>query len=363
MRFFSSLALALPVFAAATPTSVAPRWNRGNGDTSILNFELALEQLENAFYDQGLGKFDENTCRASGFPNYSRGRFEEIRQHELVHAAFLREAIRRAGADTVEPCRYRFPLENPATFAQGSLDISTIVAAAYTGALGLLENREYRVTNGQILSVESRQASWVNSALFRKNPWNTAFDTALTLRQAWSALSRYIESCPGQNAELVPPQSTNPFPRLDVVSRLVPGQRGQVRFQGADNCEQRGLYVVFKTGLQEVRAKLQNNGFFIVPQQVANTGANFIFVTSNSNPCGDENIVAGPTIYQFSFGSYDNTGTGLAISDVETSGDFRPEGNAADNGRSENIVSDEGAGSDNSRSRPGNHSDKNSSVW
>ncbi|KAF5349106.1 hypothetical protein D9756_009516 [Leucocoprinus leucothites] len=306
MRFFAFLAVALPTLAAATPTSIVPRWNHGDSDTMILNFELAISQLENAFYDEGLRRFDQNAFRRAGFPNFARGRFREIQQHEREHTDFLREAVRESGADTINRCRYRFPLENPRTFARASLDISTIVAAAFTGALGHLENREYSVANGMILSVEARQAGWVNSALFKKNPWNTAFDTSLTFRQAWTALSRFIETCPPEYEELVPPQSTNAFPRLEVVCRLIPGQRGQVRFRGVEDCERRGLYVVFKTGMQEVRARLQKDGSFIVPREVANTGANFIFVTSNDKPVCDENIVAGPTLYQFDFSSYDN---------------------------------------------------------
>jgi len=169
-----------------------------------------------------------------------------------------------------------------------------------------LENKEYGMANGMILSVESRQADWVNSALFEKNPWNTAFDTSLTPRQAWTALSCYVEACPRENVELVPPQSLNPFPRLEIIDRLLPGQRGQVRFPGVEDCESRGLFIVFKTGLQEVKTRLQKDGTFTVPREVASTGTNFIFVTLDDKSVCDENIVAGPAIYHFNFSSRHN---------------------------------------------------------
>ncbi|KAJ3576355.1 hypothetical protein NP233_g479 [Leucocoprinus birnbaumii] len=303
MRFFTLLAALLPTLALATPTK---RWNAGDADTRILNFELALAELETAFYDEGLRRFDENACRTAQLPEFARGRFGEIQQHEREHADFLREAVRESGADPLGPCRYRFRFEDPRAFARESLDISTIVAAAFTGALGHLENRDYNVVNGLTLSVEARQAGWVNSAIFRKNPWNTAFDTSLTFRQAWTALDRFIETCPPEYEELVPSQAVRAFARLETIGRLVAGQRGQLRFRGVEDCERRGLFVVFKTGLEEFRVRLENNGFFVVPPQVANTGANFIFVTSNDKAVCDENIVAGPTLYQFDFSSYDN---------------------------------------------------------
>jgi len=196
------------------------------------------------------------------------------------------------------------PLEDPKTFARTILDISTIAAAAYTGTIRLLENKEYGMANGMILSVESRYAGWVDSALLERNPWNTAFDTSLTPRQAWTALSCFVEVCPRENEELVPPQSLNPFPRLEIIDYLVPGQRGQVRFPGVEDCESKGLFIVFKTGLQEFGTRLQKDGTFIVPREVANTGANFIFVTSDDKPACDENIAAGPVVYQFDFSSH-----------------------------------------------------------
>lgn len=159
------------------------------------------------------------------------------------------------------------------------------------------------MANGMILSVESRQAGWVNSALFEKNPWNMAFDTSLTPRQAWTALSYYVEACPRENVELVPPQSLNPFPRLEIIDCLLPGQWGQVRFPGVEDCEIRSLFIVFKTGLQEVKTQLQKDGTFIVPREVANTGTNFIFVTLDDKSVCDENIVAGPATYQSDFSS------------------------------------------------------------
>jgi hypothetical protein len=321
MRFLTFFAVALPALAAAIPT-VIPRWKHGDDDTMILNFELSLAQLASAFYDEGLCKFDDNGFRSAGLPDFARGRFREIQQHEHDKTAFLAEAIRESGADTANTCKYKLyvadymrtylyfltfsidsPLDSAAAFARASLDISTIVEAAYNGALGCLNNKDYRIVNGQIASAEARQAAWVNSALFKKNPWNTAFDTALTFRQAWTAIGRYVESCPPENEELVPPQSINAFPSLEIVGILVHGQRGQVRFPGVEDCERRGLFVVFKTGLQELRAKLSRDGFFEVPAEVVNTGANFIFVTSNDILVTDENIVAGPTIYQFDFDS------------------------------------------------------------
>jgi len=106
MHLFVFLAVTLPVLTVASPAKVIPRWNHGDSDTMVLNFQLALSQLEGAFYEKILGQFDQNTFRQAGFPDFARGRFMQIKEHVCAHTDFFYEAIRLSGADTVNPCRY-----------------------------------------------------------------------------------------------------------------------------------------------------------------------------------------------------------------------------------------------------------------
>jgi hypothetical protein len=53
-------------------------------DTTVLNFALTLEHLENAFYSGGLAKYDDKAFTDAGLPSFARGRFVEVGQHEQV---------------------------------------------------------------------------------------------------------------------------------------------------------------------------------------------------------------------------------------------------------------------------------------
>jgi len=107
MHLFVFLAVTLPVLTVATPAKVIPRWSHGDSDTMVLNFQLAVSQLERAFYEKNLGQFDQNTFRQAGFPDFARGRFTQIKEHVYAHTDFFYEAIRLSGTDTVNPCRYQ----------------------------------------------------------------------------------------------------------------------------------------------------------------------------------------------------------------------------------------------------------------
>ena len=72
-------------------------------DTSILQFALSLELLENAFYSGGLAKYDEDDFANAGFESWVRGRFEQIAAHEAEHVAFLQAAL---GSSAPQACTY-----------------------------------------------------------------------------------------------------------------------------------------------------------------------------------------------------------------------------------------------------------------
>jgi hypothetical protein len=72
-------------------------------DTAILQYALTLEHLEDTFYHQALAKFDANAFKKAGFPDWVRGRFSQIAEHEASHVAFLTTAL---GADAVPACEY-----------------------------------------------------------------------------------------------------------------------------------------------------------------------------------------------------------------------------------------------------------------
>jgi hypothetical protein len=73
-------------------------------DTTVLNFLLTLENLENAFYEQGLNTFDAKAFEEAGLPEFARGRFVQLAANERAHQQLLRQFL---GENATEPCTYK----------------------------------------------------------------------------------------------------------------------------------------------------------------------------------------------------------------------------------------------------------------
>lgn len=92
----ASGALAFPIEKRAsnsTPPTV----------TQVLQFALTLEHLESTFYNQGLEQFDSDAFAEAGFPDWVRGRFVQISQHESTHVTTLENAL---GNNSFPACNY-----------------------------------------------------------------------------------------------------------------------------------------------------------------------------------------------------------------------------------------------------------------
>lgn len=87
--------------------SASPLWSSSLiislADTAILNYALAIENLENAFYTQALAKFDEQAFNQSGYPPSTRAGYVTISQHEQAHVALISQTL---GENTTQPCNY-----------------------------------------------------------------------------------------------------------------------------------------------------------------------------------------------------------------------------------------------------------------
>lgn len=73
-------------------------------DNEVSGYALNLENLENAFYGDALGKFDEQAFADAGFPPFVRKRFEQIASQEATHVSFLAAAL---GDKAPQPCTYK----------------------------------------------------------------------------------------------------------------------------------------------------------------------------------------------------------------------------------------------------------------
>lgn len=147
-------------------------FNLGKGDLAVLNYAYVLEQLEAAFYQ----KVVEGSYYSIASAEEKRI-FRDIYYHEVIHRDFLKTAL-----SSVAPPGKVAPemIFNFSSVDFGSRDqvlqISQILedtgVAAYNGAGKLLENPNYLLVAGKIVSVEARHASTIRNLI---NPGSTNF--------------------------------------------------------------------------------------------------------------------------------------------------------------------------------------------
>jgi hypothetical protein len=133
--------------------------NLGSGDIGILNYAYALEQLEAAFYIKLAESF------YSGATNKEKAYLEDIRDHEIAHREFFKTAL---GDKAIGVLMFDF---SSIDFSSRSSVLGTARAfedlgvSAYNGAGELLQNADYLLLAGKIVSVEARHAAAIRDLI------------------------------------------------------------------------------------------------------------------------------------------------------------------------------------------------------
>lgn len=137
----------------------------GSGDVGILNYAYALEQLEAAFYTQVVAHASFSTNFSVG----ERGLLTDIRDHEIAHREFFKNAITAAAPTKVIPgLEVNFSSIN---FGDKTSVLTTARAfedlgvSAYDGAGYLLQDANYLLLAGKIVSVEARHAAYIRELI------------------------------------------------------------------------------------------------------------------------------------------------------------------------------------------------------
>ena len=150
---------AVPLAPSGDHQGTAESVNLGTGDTAVLNYAFALEQLEYAFYVEVLN------APYAGMTAAERSILEDLRVHEDIHQKFFREVLGAAGIATM---RFEFTSVN---FADRTSVLTTartfedIGVSAYNGAAQLLQNLDFLTLAGKIVSVEGRHAAAIRDLL------------------------------------------------------------------------------------------------------------------------------------------------------------------------------------------------------
>lgn len=140
--------------------------NLGSGDTGVLNYAYALEQLEAAFYMQAVA------MPYAGMTGAELQILTDIRDHEIIHREFLKTAL---GGNAIGMLDFDFASVNFGSRASvlGTAKVfEDLGVSAYNGAGQLLQSAALLGIAGKIVSVEARHASVIRDLL---NPGSADF--------------------------------------------------------------------------------------------------------------------------------------------------------------------------------------------
>jgi hypothetical protein len=134
------------------------RLDVGSGDTGILNYAYALEQLEAAFYTAVKGG-----DYYKGLPANSAEKqiLDDISAHEQVHANFLKAALGTNAIKALDADFGSINMNDKAAVLLAAQTFEDLGVAAYNGAGRFITQAANLALAGKIVSVEARHAALI----------------------------------------------------------------------------------------------------------------------------------------------------------------------------------------------------------
>jgi hypothetical protein len=137
--------------------------NLGSGDTGILNYAYALEQLEAAFYIKVIAS------PYSGMTPAEQGILTDIMNHEIVHRDFFKAALGSSAIISLTPNFSSINFSDRTSVLTAAKTFEDLGVSAYNGAGHLFSNttagNTYLLLAGKIVSVEARHAAALRDLL------------------------------------------------------------------------------------------------------------------------------------------------------------------------------------------------------
>jgi rubrerythrin len=177
-----ALAVGAAYGGAAAGPYVARALAQGNtSDVAVLNFALALENLEAAFYAAAL-----KTGKLSG---EVKTLATEFGKHETTHVDTIKQLIQQLGGSPAAATAVKVTVSNQQDFLKAAVALEDLGVGAYNGAAPAIQTPDVLSAAGSIVQTEARHAAALR---FRAglDPAPAAFDPALTTAQVQAALKK-----------------------------------------------------------------------------------------------------------------------------------------------------------------------------
>lgn len=168
--------------------------NLGSGDTGILNYAYALEQLEAAFYTRVA------TSPYAGITAAETAYLQDIRDHEIAHREFFKSALGTSAIQALEVDFSTVDFNSRTSVLNTAKTFEDLGVAAYNGAGKLLTSAANLLTAGKIVSVEARHAALIRDLITANSFAGTdvvdanGLDRALTPAQVLQAAGPFIKT-------------------------------------------------------------------------------------------------------------------------------------------------------------------------
>ncbi len=131
----------------------------GSGDTAILNYAYALEQLEAAFYTQVIAN------PYAGISALEKSYLTDIRDHEIAHREFFKTFLADKAIDSLEVDFSSIDFSSRDSVLATAKAFEDLGVSAYNGAGFLIKEAGYLVVAGKIVSVEARHAALIRDLI------------------------------------------------------------------------------------------------------------------------------------------------------------------------------------------------------
>ncbi len=167
----------------------------GKGDTGVLNYAYALEQLEAAFYTQVIA------TPYSGMNSEERAILTDIRDNEIAHREFFKAALGRKAIPSLQVNFTTINFNSRASVLNTARTFEDTGTSAYNGAGQLLKNPEFLLIAGKIVSVEARHVATIRDLLQPMSAYfsgddvtdpATGLDPARTPAQAFNVIKPFV---------------------------------------------------------------------------------------------------------------------------------------------------------------------------